>query len=126
MSVAHLILGLNRNARGGAGHLHDVAPKGLSAHEGAQQAHNTAAPEQSHLDRVAVLQHIHERHDSVVREVCVADGITGFVEHLLMGQLDHLQVGLQSRKVLGLQGCQEPVRAVFCLRSVGHGHTLLR
>ena len=55
-----------------------------------------------------------------MREVGEVQGIAGTVEHLAPRQVDDLQVWLQSRKVLRLQGGQQPVHTVVG-SILGHG-----
>src|ERR687898_856040 len=54
--MPHLVQALDGNARGGAWHLHDIAPKGFVRDEGTQQAQHALAPEHRNLDAAAILQ----------------------------------------------------------------------
>jgi hypothetical protein len=58
-------------------------------------------------------------------EVDVTNHVTRLVEHLTTGQADDLEVGLESRKILGLQDGQEPVGAMIGVQNLGHGRSFV-
>lgn len=99
--ITHLVQALEGSPRGGAPHLHDIAPERLPGDQGTEQAHDPLAPEHRDLVGGAILHHVDERDDRLMREVDVANHVTGLVQHLTTGQADDLEVGLKPRKSSG-------------------------
>ena len=118
----HLLHPVNGNPGGGAGHLDLVAPERLARDNGADQPEQPLAPEGGHLDKLALVHDVDQAHDGIMREVGVADRISGLIEDRAFGQVYHIQVRLQAGQILRLQGGEKPVAAVMGLRRwINHG-----
>jgi len=86
---------------GGARHLHNVAPERLAAYKAAHEAKQPLTAEYGDFSDPAILHDIQEGDDGIVREVGLAKGITGLIEHAAAGEINGLKVWLQKREIIG-------------------------
>ena len=78
------------------------------------EANHSFATEHGHLGAAAVLHHIDQRYDDVMRKVDVTDSLVRFVENRALRQYHVFQMWLQIREVFRFKSRQKAVGSMVC------------
>lgn len=119
-SIMHALKG---EAGSAAGYMHDIAPEGFPAYEGAEKAEQPFSPEHCYFRQVTISHDIDQRDDGIMRKICVADRIPSLINNGATWQDHCFEMGLQNCKILCTQRGQKPVGPVIWRysRSPGEG-----